>query len=486
VTDLLLQIGSNAAAREWLRRLGLPLPLPEPLRRAIGPWEAQPLAGEIVVSGTAPSGATPSPTTEPLARPIAEHLLLAGAEARIVGANLELYRALGEAYGRAARPLDLADIAEDFRADALVFDATCVRTPSELRSLYDYFHALLPKLRSSGRAVVLGRPAASAENPDDAAAQSALEGFVRSLAKEVGRRAATATLLVVHPGAAERVGPVLRFVLSRRSSFVTGQPIVIHPRVLVRRSGAPDFVRALDHKVALVTGAARGIGEATALALAAEGAHVVCLDRPAEESRLVEVARLVGGSALSVDVTARDAPELVARSLSERHGGVDVVVHNAGVTRDKTLARMSSDQWDGVIDVNLASVLRIDEALAANVLRDFGRIICLASVSGIAGNLGQTNYAASKAGIIGFVRKRAEERAERGITVNAVAPGFIETRLTAAMPRMIREAGRRLSALGQGGTPGDVADAVTFLASPGAAGVSGSVLRVCGGALIGA
>jgi 3-oxoacyl-[acyl-carrier protein] reductase len=481
MTDVLLQIGSNPAARNWLRRLGLPLPLPVALRRATGPWEPQPLAGEIVVSGTTPSGAT-----EPLAREVAEHLLLAGAEARIVGAPLELYRSLGEAFGRAARPLDLADIADDFRADALVFDASCVRAPSELRSLYDYFHALAPKLRSSGRAVVLGRPPESTQTPSDAAVQAALEGFVRSLAKEVGRRGATATLLVVHPGAALRVGPVLRFVLSRRSSFVTGQPIVIHPRVLLPREGAPDFVRALEHKVALVTGAARGIGEATARALAAEGAYVVCLDRPSEESRLVELARSVGGSALLLDVTAADAPELVARSLSERHGGVDVVVHNAGVTRDKTLARMSSEQWDTVIAVNLASVLRIDGALASNVLRDFGRVICLASVAGIAGNVGQTNYAASKAGIIGYVRKRAEELAERGVTVNAVAPGFIETRLTAAMPRMIREAGRRLSALGQGGTPGDVADAITFLASPGASGVSGSVLRVCGGALIGA
>jgi 3-oxoacyl-[acyl-carrier protein] reductase len=481
MNDVLLQIGSNRVARQWLRRLGLPLPLPEPLRRASGPWEAQPLAGEVVVSGT-----TSASAREPIAREIAKHLFLAGAEACLVGPDLELYSRLGEAYGRAARPLDVAGLADDFRADALLFDATGLRTPSELRSLYDYFHALVPKLRSSGRAVVLGRPAASTANPGEAAVQAALEGFARSLAKEVGRRGATATLLVVHPGAAERVGPVLRFVLSRRSAFVTGQPIVIHERVPLRPDAPPDFVRVLDHKVALVTGAARGIGEATARSLAAEGAHVVCLDRPTEEPELVELARSIGGSALAVDITAPDAPRLISKSLSEKHQGVDVVVHNAGVTRDKTLARMSSEQWDSVMDVNLAAVLRVDEALAGAVLRDFGRVICLASVAGIAGNVGQTNYAASKAGIIGYVRKRAEELAERGVTVNGVAPGFIETRLTRAMPRMIREAGRRLSALGQGGLPSDVAEAITFLASPGAAGVSGSVLRVCGGALIGA
>ena len=122
----------------------------------------------------------------------------------------------------------------------------------------------------------------------------------------------------------------------------------------------------------------------------------------------------------------------------------------------------------------------------AGLLRDGGRVVALSSVSGIAGNLGQTNYAASKAGVIGYVRARAQALAARGVTVNAVAPGFIETRLTAAMPALVREAGRRLSALGQGGLPGDVAEVITFLSTPGAAGINGAVLRVCGGALVGA
>jgi 3-oxoacyl-[acyl-carrier protein] reductase len=148
---------------------------------------------------------------------------------------------------------------------------------------------------------------------------------------------------------------------------------------------------------------------------------------------------------------------------------------------------MTPEQWTGVIDVNLLAMARVDGALdAAGLLRDGGRVVALSSVSGIAGNLGQTNYAASKAGVIGYVRARAAALAARGITVNAVAPGFIETRLTAAMPALVREAGRRLSALGQGGLPADVAEVITFLATPGAAGVTGAVLRVCGGALVGA
>jgi 3-oxoacyl-[acyl-carrier protein] reductase len=163
------------------------------------------------------------------------------------------------------------------------------------------------------------------------------------------------------------------------------------------------------------------------------------------------------------------------------------VVHNAGITRDKTLAKMKPEGWDQAVAVNLGSVLRITDVLVnEKVLRDGGRLICLSSVAGLAGNLGQTNYAASKAGVAGFVRGLAPSLAKRGITVNAVAPGFIETRLTAAIPVMIREAGRRLAALGQGGLPRDVGDLITFLATPGAQGVTGQVIRVCGGALIGA
>jgi 3-oxoacyl-[acyl-carrier protein] reductase len=235
-----------------------------------------------------------------------------------------------------------------------------------------------------------------------------------------------------------------------------------------------------------VTGAARGIGAATAEVLASEGAHVVCLDRPEDDHALAEVAHKVGGSILTADVAAADAPERMARELKEKHGGVHIVVHNAGVTRDRMLRNMPQQQWDQALGINLEAVMRITQALLDGTLRDNGRIVSLASIAGIAGNAGQTNYAASKAGLMGFTRFLARELAPRGITVNAVAPGFIETRMTAAIPAVVRQAGRRLSALGQGGLPEDVARTIGFLATPGAAGVTGQVLRVCGGALIGA
>jgi 3-oxoacyl-[acyl-carrier protein] reductase len=284
---------------------------------------------------------------------------------------------------------------------------------------------------------------------------------------------------------------VLRFLLSPRSAFVTGQPIAVDGRAAAPAE-PPATARVLEGKVALVTGAARGIGEATARLLAGEGAHVVCVDRPADAGAVSQLARTIDGSVVLADITAADAPAAIVAHLAERFGGVDVVVHNAGITRDKTLGRMSAEAWSSVIDVNLDAIVRIDAALdeaqgrPGPWLRPFGREICLASVAGIAGNVGQSNYAASKAGVAAYVRRRAVDLAPRGITVNAVAPGFIETRMTAAIPLLIREAGRRLSALGQGGLPWDVGEVITFLASPGAVGITGAVLRVCGGALIGA
>jgi 3-oxoacyl-[acyl-carrier protein] reductase len=227
----------------------------------------------------------------------------------------------------------------------------------------------------------------------------------------------------------------------------------------------------------VVTGAARGIGAAIAATLARDGAHVVCVDVPAQGEALAATANRVGGRAVQLDITAPDAPQRLAGPVR-----ADLVVHNAGITRDKTLGRMTAEQWESVIAVNLTAPERLTEAL----LRDgAGRIVCVSSVSGIAGNRGQSNYAASKAGLIGMVRALAPRLAGRA-TINAVAPGFIETRMTAAMPVFTREAGRRMNSLTQGGRPVDVAETVAWLGSPASAGVTGNVVRVCGQSLLGA
>jgi 3-oxoacyl-[acyl-carrier protein] reductase len=265
---------------------------------------------------------------------------------------------------------------------------------------------------------------------------------------------------------------------------VDGQVIRVGP------ADAPppaDWGRPLDGSVAVVTGAARGIGAAIAEVLARDGAHVIVLDLPSAGEQLTHVANRIGGTTLQLDIAATDAPERLISYLRTRHGGADVLIHNAGITRDRLLANMTPDRWDAVIAVNLESQLRINAALLdSDVLRHGARVVCLASTSGIAGNRGQTNYAASKAGVIGMVRASAPLFAQRGGTINAVAPGFIDTEMTHAMPFATREFARRFNSLQQAGLPVDVAETVSWLAWPATRGVNGQLVRICGQSLIGA
>jgi 3-oxoacyl-[acyl-carrier protein] reductase len=331
--------------------------------------------------------------------------------------------------------------------------------------------------------LVLGTPPSACTDIREATAQRALEGFVRSLAKEVGR-GSTGQLVQVTPGAEEAIESTLRFLLSARSAYVSGQVIRVDPGAY---AAPADWDRPLAGKVAVVTGSARGIGAAIAEVLARDGAHVVCVDTPAAGEALSTVANRVRGTAVQIDLTSDNAPSRLAGHLVERHGRLDVLVHNAGITRDKTLARMTRGQWDAVLAVNLAGQERINDAVLGDALVPAGgRLVSVASVSGIAGNRGQTNYATSKAGVIGTVQALAPALTSRGITANAVAPGFIETSMTASMPMTIREAGRRLNSMAQGGLPVDVAETVAWLASPGSGGITGQVVRVCGQSLIGA
>jgi len=370
------------------------------------------------------------------------------------------------------------------KVKALVFDATGLEDSTQTDALYQFFHDAARSVLPCGRVVVLGRPPEGCKAPRKATVQRALEGLTRALAKEL-KRAINVQLVYVAEGAEDHLESTLRFLLSPRSAYVSAQVVRVGLPVGPVRA-ALDWSKPLAGKKVLVTGASRGIGASIAEVMARDGAHVICLDVPQARAGLDEVAARLGGSALALDIGSLEAPAaLVAAAKAD--GGWDVIVHNAGITRDKTIANMKDHLWQAVVNVNLSTQERINEALVAGgAVKAGARIVCVSSISGTAGNLGQTNYAFSKAGVIGMVQSTAPELARFGITINAVAPGFIETQMTAAVPFAIREAGRRMNSMGQGGLPVDVAETIAWFASPASAGLSGNVVRVCGQSLIGA
>ncbi|CUR60167.1 putative 3-oxoacyl-(acyl-carrier-protein) reductase [metagenome] len=370
------------------------------------------------------------------------------------------------------------------RYRGLVFDATGISTSADLVQLTAFVTPLLRSLTSCARVVVLGT-APELVAGSERVAQRALEGFTRSLGKEIGR-GGTVQLVYVAPGAETALDSTLGFLLSPKSAYVSGQVVRVGVTGATKAVKAPSTDQPLAGKVALVTGASRGIGEQIARVLHRDGATVLGVDVPQAASELQSLMKELDGDYLTLDITHSDAPQRIAHYARTHHDGVDIVVHNAGITRDRKLANMTPDRWDPVIAVNLTAPELITRALLeSDAIRANGRIIGVASIAGIAGNLGQTNYATSKAGVIGLVDSLAAELVD-GITVNAVAPGFIETAMTAAVPFATREIGRRLNALSQGGQPVDVAETIAWFAHPGSTAVNGNVVRVCGLMMLGA
>ena len=475
MNDRLIQLGKSSTMRTLLKRLGFPN-LPQALTRSIHPWEEHPLKDQIIVTGQIRA----STLTETIAAIVAR----LGATALIHGDKsiYNIFHSVGAGYGRLPQFLSKDEMPEK-SFQAMIFDATDIQHPEELNLVYSFFHDYLRSLSRCGRVIVVTRSPESMSDIPSATCARALEGFVRAMSREIGFNGSTANIIYVDAKAQDRLAPVVRFLVSPRSAYITGQPLYISGQVQMKTS--PSNTRPLDQKVALVTGSAQGIGAAIARSMAREGAQVIIMDRPSEEIAAAKLAAEIQGTLLLCDITDVSAGDQIIETIGKKFTGIDIIVHNAGITRDKLLVNMKPEIWDQVLDVNLRSILRVNEKIIPK-MREGGRMVCLSSVSGIAGNRGQTNYSTSKAGVIGYVKTLAPAVANRGIAVNAVAPGFIETQMTARIPFATREVARRLSNLNQGGQPEDVAETVTFLSSPGASGLSGQVLRICGGALIGA
>jgi 3-oxoacyl-[acyl-carrier protein] reductase len=398
--------------------------------------------------------------------------------------------------GRLAKPVvaalddlgisNVQSASADQKYKGLVLDATGLEGSAQLVELQRFFTPLLRSLATNARVVVLGTPPESTNSTEERVAQRALEGFTRSLGKEM-IKGGTVQLVYVAPAADGALASTLGFLLSAKSAYVDGQVIRIgaHGATSAAEEVA-DWTQPLAGKVAIVTGASRGIGEQIARVLHRDGATVLGIDVPQAASELQAVTNELGGDHLTLDITTKDAPQRIARHVKEKFSGVDIVVHNAGITRDKKLANMKEDGWSATIAVNLTAPERITaELLDQGLINPNGRIVGVSSIAGIAGNAGQTNYAASKAGVIGLVDALADRLAD-GITINAVAPGFIHTKMTDATPLLTREIGSMLNSLQQGGLPVDVAEAIAWYANPASTAVNGNVVRVCGQMMLGA
>lgn len=454
----------------------LAVPRPQPLERDNEPWRPDLLADHRVAVCTSIESELAAPVVEALAR---------------LEADVQLTDDVGEIRQQIESDSDeRAELsalpgepsAMDGELNALIFDAS--RLGDEpFDDLYAFFHRWTEKLDDGGRVIVLSRPTAEASDSREAAFSRGTDGFSRSLAKEFGGEGTTANRVVVERGAEQWAGSPVAFLTSRKSVYVSSQPWRIRqPAVSASDSRRDESV--LEGKTAVVTGASRGIGRATAAHFAREGADVICISRPGSET-LGEVEDEFGGIPVGVDVADEEAPERVAE-IARDHGGIDVLVHNAGTSPGNVLTRLSRETWETTMEVNIQGPIRITEhLLEEGLISEGGRILCTTSVNATSGAVALGHYAASKAGLIGFVEHAAETLAEQGMTVNAVAPGFVETKMTDQVPEMMREAARRLNALSQPGHPEDVANVMTFLARSSAQGINGQLIRVCGGAFQG-
>lgn len=370
----------------------------------------------------------------------------------------------------------------DEKLDGLVMSCVGMQTIEDLEDVYTTVKNTVSKIAANGRIVLVSK--VDMNSITAFSVQKSIDGFARALSKEIGgKKGVTVNLLKITNDEVTTgmLSSAALFFLSDKSSFITGQVVELN-----NASGNvyPSIEGLLQHKVAIVTGGARGIGAAAARVLHREGAKVIIIDVPQASDDAHALANEINGECLLLDITAATSVHEIQQYVIKNFGKLDILINNAGITRDKTIAKMSIDQWRSVLNVNMKAILSLTEVFTQNGFSEQAKIVSLSSISGIAGNVGQTNYSLTKAGVIGISQALAAKH--KNLFANAVAPGFIETKMTENLPFFVKEGGRRLSTLKQGGLPEDVAELIGFLASPLSDGINGQCLRVCGGSMIGA
>lgn len=370
----------------------------------------------------------------------------------------------------------------DAEIDGLVLSCVGMNQIDELEDIYTTVKNTVNKIAKNGRIVLISKM--EYQTAESIAVQKSIDGFTRALSKEIGgKKGVTVNQLKITNDApnVQAIAAAAFFFLSDKSSFITGQVIEVNHSIVTNFTTP---IQLLQGKVAIVTGGARGIGAAAAKVLHREGAKVIIVDVPSASEDAQFLANEINGDCKLLDITKPDSATALQEYVLSNYGKLDILVNNAGITRDKTIAKMSIDQWRGVINVNMRALIKLTDTFIAKGFSENAKVVSLSSISGIAGNVGQTNYSLTKAAVIGYTN--ALSTLQKNIFANAVAPGFIETKMTENLPFFVKEGGRRLSTLKQGGFPEDVAELIGFLASPMSDGINGQCIRVCGGSMIGA
>ena len=481
--DKMTELQQNPTVRKIVSKLPLPIKLPTLVRRNAETDALRPLLGRRVLLTLA--GAESAPIVRSLSD-LGAGFILVGPESHVHGAA-DIARSAGRPTALASGT-DAAAVTQALQAsdpvDALILEVNAFGGPKQL---FQLLQPNLQKLAKHCRVLLVSRLSKKPSVEEEANAEAVI-GFVKSFAREVGTRAITANAIEIHHGCKpEAIASALSFFASDRARYVTSQ------RVKLTATESEVGGLSLQGEHAVVTGGARGIGAAIAQILARQGAAITIVDLPNARDAGSEVAAKIvkgGGKAhfLPADVTNAAEISEMLKHASALLGEATVLVNNAGITRDKTFAKMAVEKWNQVIEVNYEAAVKTTEAFLA--LRGASQrpasVVYLSSVVGIAGNFGQTNYTLSKAAVIGHVRALARELKNKGVRVNAIAPGFIDTVLTREVPLLNREMGKQLITLLQAGEPEDIAEIVAFFASRAAAAVSGETLRVDGGMFIGA